>query len=118
MFRPGASGRAAEERAAAFLESHGVRIRARNIRRPYGELDLVAEHGDTLVLVEVRKRSHPGYGDAAASIDRRKRARLLRMAAAYLQESGWNGPVRFDVIAVDGQDRIEWLQDAIQEQIP
>lgn len=114
MFRPGASGQAAEDRAAAYLETRGLRIRTRNVRRPYGELDLVALEGDTLVLVEVRKRSHPGFGGGAESIDRRKQARLLRVAEAYLQESAWNGPVRFDVMTLDGDDRIEWLQDAIQ----
>lgn len=114
MFRPRASGQAAEERAADYLERQGLRIQARNVHRPYGELDLVALEGDTLVLVEVRKRSHPGFGGGAESIDRRKRERLLRMAEAYLQETAWNGPVRFDVITLDGRDRIDWLQDAIQ----
>ncbi len=114
MFRPGLSGQAAEDRAAAYLETRGLEIRARNVRRPYGELDLVAQEGDTLVLVEVRKRSHPGFGGGAESIDRRKQARLLRVAEAYLQEHAWNGPVRFDVMTLDGRDRIDWLQDAIQ----
>ncbi|WP_018140213.1 YraN family protein [Thioalkalivibrio sp. ALJ7] len=117
MFRPGVSGQAAEDRAARHLEQQGLRVEARNVRRPYGELDLVAMEGETLVLVEVRKRSHPGFGGGAESIDRRKQARLLRVAEAYLQERDWNGPVRFDVITLDGQDRIEWLQDAIQASV-
>ncbi|WP_019626891.1 YraN family protein [Thioalkalivibrio sp. ALJT] len=117
MFRPGAAGQAAERLAANYLESRGLRLRARNVRRPYGELDLVAVEGDTLVLVEVRKRSHPGFGGGAESIDRRKQDRLLRVAEAYLQESRWTGPVRFDVITLDGNDHIEWLQDAIQGRV-
>ncbi|MGM0552746.1 MAG: YraN family protein [Pseudomonadota bacterium] len=114
MGRTQTTGNAAETLAARHLEAHGLRIRARNVRRPWGELDLVAQEHTTLVLVEVRKRSHPGFGGAAASIDRGKRARLLRSAEAYLQELDWRGPVRFDVIAVDGEDRVDWLQDAIQ----
>ena len=114
MFRPGASGQAAEQRAAEYLGGRGLRIRARNIRRPWGELDLVAEDGDTLVFVEVRKRSHAAFGGGAESIDRRKRRKLLRAAESYLQESGWTGPVRFDVVLLDGADHIEWLTDAIQ----
>ncbi|WP_018873080.1 YraN family protein [Thioalkalivibrio sp. ALJ16] len=114
MFRPGAAGQAAEQLAADYLEAQGLHLRARNVRRPYGELDLVALEGETLVLVEVRKRSHPGFGGGAESIDRRKQDRLLRVAEAYLQESRWTGPVRFDVVTLDGANRIEWLQDAIQ----
>lgn len=114
MARTQDAGNAAEALAAQHLEAHGLQIRARNVRRPWGELDLVAQEHDTLVLVEVRKRSHPGFGGAAASIDRGKRQRLLRAAEAYLQEQDWRGPVRFDVIAVDGSNHVEWLQDAIQ----
>lgn len=114
MFRPGVSGQAAEQRAAEYLEARGLRIRARNVRRPWGELDLIAEDGDSLVFVEVRKRSHAAFGGGAESIDRSKRQKLLRAAESYLQESSWNGPVRFDVVLLDGGDQIEWLTDAIQ----
>ncbi|WP_018864682.1 MULTISPECIES: YraN family protein [Thioalkalivibrio] len=114
MFRPGATGQAAEERAAQYLAGQGLELVARNVRRPWGELDLIAREGETLVLVEVRKRSHRGFGGGAESIDRGKRRRLLRAAEGYLQETRWQGPVRFDVVLLDGDDAIEWLPDAIQ----
>jgi putative endonuclease len=107
-------GRVAESGAERFLEQQGLRVVDRNFRRRFGEIDLVARHGDVLVFVEVRKRSHRDFADGAESIDRRKRQRLVRTAEAYLQQRTWRGPVRFDVVVLDARDQIEWLQDAIQ----
>lgn len=106
-------GQTAESQAARFLEAQGLTVVMRNFRRPFGEIDLVATEARTLVFAEVRKRSAPWFADGAESIDRRKRQRLRRTAEAYLQQSGWTGPVRFDVLVLDAHDRIEWIQDAI-----
>ncbi len=46
-------GEAAEAIAADFVESRGLRIVTRNYRCRYGELDLVARDGETLVYIEV-----------------------------------------------------------------
>ncbi|AGA34257.1 putative endonuclease distantly related to archaeal Holliday junction resolvase [Thioalkalivibrio nitratireducens DSM 14787] len=116
MVLPALRGQAAEREAERFLERQGLGIVARNYRRPFGEIDLIAREGGVLVFVEVRKRSHRGFADGAESIDRRKCQRLRRTAAAYLQQTRWQGPVRFDVLVLDAGNRIEWLQDAIQEE--
>jgi len=114
MTLPTDRGQIAERDAERFLEHQGVRVIGRNYRRRFGEIDLIGRHGDVLVFVEVRKRSHRQFADGAESIDRRKQQRLLRTAEAYLQQQRWNGAVRFDVIVLDARNRIEWLQDAIQ----
>ena len=104
-------GAAAEERACAFLRQRGLQIEARNVRYRAGEIDVVAIDGHTWVFVEVRSRCWPG--DAAASIDARKRGKIRRAAQLYL--SGRFGdrwpPCRFDVVAVEGS-RIAWLPSA------
>ena len=61
-----------EDLALRYLESRGLRLVGRNLRAPGGELDLVMRDGAALVVVEVRKRSHRGFGNAAESVDRRK----------------------------------------------
>ncbi len=107
-------GAEAEARAQRHLEQRGLKLVARNWRCPGGELDLVMRDQDTLVLVEVRKRSRSDYGDAFASVHGRKRGRLIHAAklflAAHPQYS--RSPVRFDVVAVDGSDTVEWLTAA------
>ena len=92
-------GRAAEAMAAAYLELLGCAIVARNVRLHGVEVDAVVDDGHTRVLVEVRCRNRLDYGGAAESIDRVKRARLLKAVRALEVER--TGPVRIDVIAID-----------------
>jgi putative endonuclease len=107
------TGTAAENSAAAFLESQGFTIVARNFLRRVGELDVVARAGDLLIIAEVRTRGSDYFGGAAASVSRAKQHRIILTAGLFLdQRPELRGcRVRFDVIVVrDG--RIEWLRQA------
>jgi len=108
-----ATGSAAEQIAAQFLEARGLVILERNFRCRAGEVDLIARHGETLVFVEVRLRAGDAFGGAAASVDARKQAKLLRAARYYLAGQP-EQPCRCDVVALDRLDanRIEWIRDA------
>lgn len=97
-------GRAAEEEAAAWLESQGYRIEARNVVNAAGEIDVVAVDGDTLCFIEVKARTSAAYGDAIAAVDSRKQRRLARAAALHLALHGLVGPCRFDVLGMDRRD--------------
>jgi putative endonuclease len=107
-------GAAEEDLALRFLEARGLKLVARNFRCRGAELDLVMRDGGTLVVAEVRKRSHPGFGSGAESVDARKRGRLLLAAQAFLASHAefLKSPVRFDIIALDRDDRVEWLRAA------
>ena len=114
-----ALGRAAEDLAARRLEAEGATILLRNFRRRTGELDLVAMHSGVLLVVEVRLRSRDDYGGGAASVDARKRRRLVRTTQQLLQSdrglARW--PLRFDVMAVTPtapptEWRLEWIRHA------
>jgi len=104
-------GAAAEDLACAFLRRQGLRIADRNVRYRAGEIDVVAIDGATWVFVEVRARARAG--EAAASIDARKRGKIRRAAQLYL--AGRFGdrwpPCRFDVVAVTGR-QVQWLPSA------
>ena len=90
-------------------------ILERNFRRRCGELDLVAQDGDTLVFVEVRLRTRSDFGGAAASITARKRSRMAAAAGLYLARLRRSPPCRFDAVLLDAIDpkRIEWLKDVM-----
>ena len=107
------TGTLAENSAAAFLESQGFTIVARNFQRRVGEIDVVARAGDLLVVAEVRTRASDRYGGAAASIGRGKQRRVAATAALFLQQRPdlRRCRVRFDVLILrDGN--IEWLKAA------
>ncbi|HEX7466326.1 MAG TPA: YraN family protein, partial [Usitatibacter sp.] len=93
-----ATGGAAEEAAARYLEERGLEIVARNYRTRLGEIDLVARDGATLVFVEVRMRSSERFGGAAESIGWRKRSRLEAAARQYLARLRREPACRFDVV--------------------
>lgn len=109
-------GERAEALAAAWLTERGLRISERNYRCRFGEIDLIARDGGTVVFVEVRSRSGNAYGGAAASITPAKRERLLKTARHYLAGTEPVPPCRFDVLLLTGEPpRIEWLRNAIEE---
>lgn len=105
-------GQQAEDAALAFLQKQGLRLLARNFRCRRGELDLVMQHGDCIVFVEVRYRRQARYGSALESIDAAKQTRLIHTAQVYLTQQRWHDrPARFDVVAFDA-DALQWLQNA------
>lgn len=109
--------------AARALEAAGLRILTRNWRSAGlglpGEIDLIAEEdapdftqgGRSVpwrVVVEVKTRRGDRYGTALQAVDPRKQARLRALGEAYIQQVGWDGPWRIDVVAVqmDAQGRL------------
>ena len=106
-------GKDAEARAARYLEARGLHIVERNYRSRYGEIDLIARDGVTLVFVEVRARSSNAFGGAAASITAAKRQKLTRTALHYLAGAGRTPRCRFDAVLLAGDDGpVEWIRDA------
>jgi putative endonuclease len=93
--------------AAAHLAARGYRIVARNVRAGGVEIDLVAERAGLVVFVEVKTRSTRAHGAPEEAVDARKRARLVRAAAAWLHERRRAGSaprrVRFDVVTCETQ---------------
>ncbi|MFI5347375.1 MAG: YraN family protein [Elusimicrobiota bacterium] len=105
------TGQKAEDLAAVFLQAKGMSVIERNFRAKVGEIDLIMRDNDEVVFVEVRSRAKKEFGGAAASVDGPKRRKLIRAAALWLQARGWDGPCRFDVVALDGA-RLEHIPDA------
>lgn len=110
-------GARAEDLAAALLQQKGLRVLARNVRCRGGEVDLIALEGDTVAFVEVRLRSNPRFGGAAASIGPAKQQRVILAARHWLAGTGrsWSGrPCRFDAILYARLDpgAATWLRGA------
>ncbi len=116
------SGDRFEAYALDWLQRRGQTLLRRNYRAKTGEIDLVMLDRGQLVFVEVRKRAHPDFGGAAASVDRRKRRRIRRTAEAFLQENPRYRrlPARFDVLAFEprqfaGGDTVRWIKGAFTD---
>lgn len=94
-------GRLGEALAAERLRAEGMRIIGRNWRCRYGEIDLIALSGITLVFVEVKTRSGTRRGLPLEAITNSKTRRLRQLGDLWLCANGPSpGPIRFDAVAV------------------
>jgi putative endonuclease len=99
-------GRAAEDLVAARLVAANWEVIERNARTRYGELDIVAIEGRTLVFVEVkagREGSTFGPERPVLAVGHRKQQRVRRLAIAWMAERRdvpYYAEIRFDAIGV------------------
>ena len=94
-----AFGQLGEDKACAFLQAQGHRIVARNWRGSHLEVDIISEASDGLHFVEVKTRLD---ADAAPEekVDALKQRRISAAALKYLNETGSDREVFFDVVSV------------------
>lgn len=116
-----ARGAAAESLAATYLERQGLRVLARNVLCRGGEVDLICLDRGTVAFVEVRLRSNPRFGGAAASITATKRRRVEHAARWWLAGPGRGHaqrPCRFDAVLMNSLDTTtpEWIRGAFEAQ--
>jgi putative endonuclease len=106
-----ALGRRGEALAADHLRRRGYSVIERNARTRYGEIDLVVRRRSVLVFVEVKTRRIGCSQDTPrddqaplAGLGMRQRARLRRLAAAWLADEGrsraFAETIRFDAVGV------------------
>lgn len=108
-------GDSAEQQALEFLQKQGLRLVCNNFRCKSGELDLVMKDGSVLVIVEVRFRKSERFGGALASITRQKQCRIAAATQYYVIINNLSHcTIRFDVVAISGDSRINWIKNAFQ----
>ncbi len=108
-------GDSAEHQALLYLQQQGLKQECSNFRCKLGELDLVMRDGQTLVIVEVRYRKSEQFGGALASITRQKQARIVAATQHYVIINGLSQcAIRFDVVAIAGDNSINWIKNAFQ----
>jgi putative endonuclease len=106
------AGHAAEGAVAQHYEDRGIAICARNWRGLVGEIDLIGRKGDEVIFVEVKQsRTH----DLAAShVSQAQIARIFATVDEFLagEPKGLLTDVRIDLALVDGQGRIDVIENA------
>lgn len=93
-------GKHGEELAQKHLREKGYQIVATNWHFGHEEIDIIAQDGNELVVVEVKTRSGTAFGEPEMAIGKQKIRSLVRCAEAFIETKNWNGDTRFDVIAV------------------
>ena len=95
-------GKWGEDAAAEYLLKSGLEIIARNVRTPYGEIDIVTKKGDVTVFVEVKTLRSSQNFFPEQNVTARKREHMLAAADYYAAEHDidhW----QIDVISIEGK---------------
>jgi putative endonuclease len=95
-------GKWGEDIAKEYLISKGHQIIARNVRTPYGEIDIIAKQGDMTIFIEVKTLTSSKDFFPEHNITTRKREHMLACAEHYAAENQidhW----QIDVIAIEGK---------------
>lgn len=96
-------GLAAEEAASQWLSEKGYRVLDRNWRRPWGELDIVAEHRGVVCFVEVKASKRLAIGfDPFLRADGRKMHKVKRTAQTWLTQHRYGPDTEWqmDIVSV------------------
>lgn len=121
MARHNILGNKGEMLAARYLMEQGFAILEYNWRSGHKEVDLIAKERNVLVFVEVKTRSTDMYGDASEAVTPAKMRNVISAANAYLAMKNLDVEVRFDIVAIIGDDeqhKIEHIRDAFYPQLP
>lgn len=99
--------------ARTYLKQLGYKILDLNFRLKIGEVDIIALDLETIVFVEVKSATKPGFGNPLGWVPFWKQQRIIRVSQIYLSRKNlYNSPARFDVIAIDPTMRVYHVKNA------
>jgi putative endonuclease len=89
-----------EQMAQKYLVGQGYTIRTVNYRFVKYEIDIIAEHDDKIVMVEVKTRQTSEIGEPWMAVTRKKQRQIIACADQYMQSRSLDRNVRFDIISI------------------
>ena len=112
-------GKAGEDEACALYAKNGYEIVARNFRIRSGEIDIIAQKGETLVFAEVKALPGGNAEILAEELGKRKQRKIVETAKYFLKNHRQysNKIIRFDavVVGLPGLERVHLIENAFSE---
>lgn len=108
-----ATGKQGEDRAQSYLESLGYTILDRNRRYKIGEVDILAQDGDQVVVVEVKAGATGKFGLALERVGPQKKRKLCLLANRVWQDYP-RLSIRIDVLNVDDWGEVIHIKNAVE----
>ncbi len=108
-------GKKGEKLAVDFLLKKGYNILEKNYRYQKSEVDIIAQKDNTIVVVEVKTRSTPEFGDPQEFVKPKQIQSLVKAVDHYIEDHQLDMEVRFDIVAIIKNKlgtSIEHLEDA------
>ncbi|ARO13621.1 hypothetical protein BVG79_00261 [Ketogulonicigenium robustum] len=101
-------GAAAEDAVLRHYQALGANLLHRRWRGAGAEIDLILQHADLTLFVEVK--SAPTFDRAAFALSPAQAQRIIRAADSYM--AGRLQPTRLDLALVDGQGHVRVIENA------
>ena len=102
-------GQAGEKAACKYLKKHGYKILECNYKcysgKMVGEIDIVAQKGDTIYFVEVKTRKNEEFGLPCEAVTKSKQHKLIRTAYTYIAEHHLDCNYSFDIVEAFHNDK-------------
>jgi len=108
-------GKEGEKLTVEFLQKQGYHILEKNYRYLKAEIDIIALKEDTIVVIEVKTRSTPDFGNPQDFVKPKQIQLLVKAMDHYVTENDLDVEVRFDIVAIIKNKqgtKIEHLEDA------
>lgn len=87
--------------ASAYLILKGYRILCRNFLVKGGEIDIIAEKNDVIVIVEVKTRKDDRYGAPKDAVNYYKQKNIIFATKCYIRRNHlYDRKIRFDIMEV------------------
>ena len=108
-------GKKGEDAAAEFLADKNYVIKARNWRFGKLEIDIIAEHNNMIVFIEVKSRSSSHFEQPFEAVTKKKQKSIIKTAGAYIEKFVIELEARFDIISIVEENsklEINHIEDA------
>lgn len=107
-------GKFGEELAVDFLQKNGYEILETNWFFDKAEIDIIAQKGTVLAVVEVKTRSSLEFGLPQEFVKPKKIQLLVKAINEYVIQKDLDAEVRFDIIAIH-KENSEFVIEHIEE---
>jgi putative endonuclease len=112
MQKTSQTGSSGEYLAQEYLKNKNYTILFKNWRHKRSEIDIIAQDGKVIVFVEVKTRTNLSFGHPENFVDANKIKKMQQAADAYIELFDWQGELRYDIIAVEKNNKITHFEDA------
>ena len=105
-------GKRTESLTRKYYEQLGFEVAEANYRVRRSEIDLIVLNEMLLVFVEVKYRSNQKFGNPEEFVTDNQKKLIIEAADEYVNSINWQKNIRFDIVAVGINDKIEHFEDA------
>ena len=109
------TGAYGEDLCANHLIKKGFSLITKNYRFGKFEVDIIAQHEEKIVFIEVKYRVDDALMAPWQAVNRKKQRQIIRVANHYIEQKAIDLEARFDVVSIVGSSkgiRIEHIEDA------